>query len=184
MVSKKNIENSEKGLKFDEEKIRFDLIPGDALEALAKVYTYGTKKYSAQNWRKGLEWSRVFGALMRHAWAFWRGEEIDEESGLPHIMQAAWACFSLHVYSKTRREFDDRIKDLVVEHDYPIKPGWYKHFKGETYLVVDVAKHTETEEVMVVYQSGKGDTWCRPMSMFMEKVEHEGNEIPRFERVK
>ena len=115
ILEKQEESKVEPGTKTDDGKVRFDLIPGDALYSLAEVYTYGSLKYADNNWRKGMSWSRVFGGLMRHAWAFWRGEEIDEESGLPHIMQAAFACFTLYVYSSTRNEFDDRIKDLVIE---------------------------------------------------------------------
>ena len=176
----------EAGTKTDFGKAKFELIPGDALEALAEVYTYGTIKYAPNNWRKGISWSRIFGGIMRHAWAFWRGEEIDEESGLPHIMQAAWGCFTLHCYSKTRPEFDNRIKDLVDSEsivgvwEWPIKPGWYKHFKGRRYQVIDVAKDSENLKPMVIYQDPANDTWCRPMDMFLETVEYEGKEVLRF----
>lgn len=64
------------------------------------------------NWRKGMKWGRVFGALMRHAWAFWRGEDIDKESGHPHMAHAAWQCLTLMNYCKTHPELDDRVKDL------------------------------------------------------------------------
>ena len=100
------------GAKFDLGKNRYDLIPGDALDALVAVYTYGTKKYDDNNWRKGIKWGRIFGALMRHAWAFWRGEEFDKESGLPHMAHAAWQCMTLLNYCKTHPELDDRVKDL------------------------------------------------------------------------
>ena len=53
--------------------------------------------------------------------------------------------------------------------------GIYKHFKGDYYLVVDIAKYSETEEDCVVYRSlyGKGQLWVRPMSMFLSEVDHE-----------
>ncbi len=53
--------------------------------------------------------------------------------------------------------------------------GIYKHFKGDYYLVVDVAKNSETEEKYVVYRSlyGNGDLWIRPIDMFLSEVDHE-----------
>lgn len=53
--------------------------------------------------------------------------------------------------------------------------GIYKHFKGDYYLVVDVATHSETEEKCVVYRSlyGDGNLWVRPLDMFFSEVDHE-----------
>lgn len=96
------------GTKYDIGKSRYDLIDPYALEQVIKIYTFGCNKYEDHNWRKGMKWSRVFGALMRHCWAFWRGEEIDPESKLPHMAHAAWNCLTLINYSKYRKEFDDR----------------------------------------------------------------------------
>ena len=57
-----------------------------------------------------------------------------------------------------------------------LKKGKYKHYKGSMYEVLDVARHSETEEWMVVYKTLYGDfsTWVRPYEMFVEKVEVEG----------
>lgn len=98
----------DKAIKADDGKARYDLIPGGPLEDLAQVYTMGAKKYADRNWEKGLSWSRVFAAIMRHLWAFWRGEDRDKESGLPHVIHAAWGCFAIAEYMKTKRELDDR----------------------------------------------------------------------------
>lgn len=62
-----------------------------------------------------------------------------------------------------------------------LKPGKYKHFKRNFYEVICVAKHSETEEPMVVYKSEKnGSFWVRPLTMFTEKVKHNGQIIDRF----
>lgn len=62
------------------------------------------------------------------------------------------------------------------------KPGVYRHFKGAEYLVHGVARHSETDEPLVVYQPlyGERGWWVRPLGMFVEVVEHEGVEQPRF----
>lgn len=63
-----------------------------------------------------------------------------------------------------------------------IKPGRYKHYKGKEYEVFNVARHSETEEEMVVYRCLYGDFswWVRPLSMFKETVEVNGESILRF----
>jgi len=106
---KRGEQMTEEGMKFDDGKVRYDLIDSYALDELTKIYTFGSKKYADNNWRKGFKWGRIFGALMRHSWAFWRGEELDEESGLPHMAHAAWCCFTLMNFSKFKIGEDDRI---------------------------------------------------------------------------
>lgn len=96
------------GAKFDTGKTRYDLVTPIGLRAVADIYTMGAAKYADHNWRKGIAWSRVFAAVMRHLWAFWCGEDNDPESGLPHVAHAAWGCLALTDYMSTRREFDDR----------------------------------------------------------------------------
>lgn len=66
-----------------------------------------------------------------------------------------------------------------------IDPGVYEHCKGHRYEVLTTARHSETEEWVVVYRQLYGDhgTWVRPAAMFTESVEHEGRRVPRFRRV-
>ena len=66
-----------------------------------------------------------------------------------------------------------------------IQAGVYRHYKGNTYQVIGIAKHSETEEDLVVYRAlyGAFGLWVRPLEMFCEKVEIEGEIVPRFELV-
>jgi hypothetical protein len=67
--------------------------------------------------------------------------------------------------------------------DNKIKLGKYRHFKGLECEVTDVARHSETLEEMVVYRetgSGEEQIWVRPLKMFLEEVEVNGEKIPRF----
>lgn len=64
-----------------------------------------------------------------------------------------------------------------------VKPGRYRHYKGNFYEVMGVARHSETEEELVVYRCLYGDfsLWARPLAMFTETVEVDGRQVPRFE---
>ena len=107
----KNSEQNE-GVKYDYGKLRYDLIAAHSLNELAKVYTMGAEKYEDNNWRKGLKWGRIFGATMRHLWAFWRGEDIDPESELPHLHHALCNLAFLSAENdnpKKYKKFDDRV---------------------------------------------------------------------------
>jgi len=68
------------------------------------------------------------------------------------------------------------------ESQNPIPLGRYRHYKGNDYSVVGFARHSETEEVMVLYVPlyGDGGYWVRPLSMFTESVEIDGKTLPRF----
>ncbi|WP_421863873.1 DUF1653 domain-containing protein [Motiliproteus sp.] len=61
-------------------------------------------------------------------------------------------------------------------------PGLYRHYKGNEYRVIGTAVHSETEELLVVYQPQYGDRklWVRPLEMFVETVRVDGAEVLRF----
>lgn len=103
-------QREEPALRYDAGKVRYELIPADALEELAKVYSRGASKYADRNWEKGMSWSRCFGSLMRHSWKFWSGERDDPETGCHHMAMAAWNCFALLTYSLRAVGTDDRAK--------------------------------------------------------------------------
>ena len=75
------------GLKFDDGKLRWDLLPLDCIEDLVKILTFGANKYGVNNWQK-VEEDRYFAALMRHLVASRLGESNDSESGLSHLSHA------------------------------------------------------------------------------------------------
>ena len=98
------------GVKFDNDKNRYDLLAYDSLDKIVQVYTFGAKKYNDWNWAKGMKWGRVFGAIQRHLTAFWQGEDLDPESKLPHLSHAGWGILTLLNYMDTKPELDDRYK--------------------------------------------------------------------------
>lgn len=63
-----------------------------------------------------------------------------------------------------------------------LQPGIYRHYKGQQYRVMGVARHSETEEQLVVYQAlyGEYGLWVRPLCMFTETVDVDGEQISRF----
>jgi len=69
--------------------------------------------------------------------------------------------------------------------DMELQKGRYKHYKGNMYEVLGTARHSETEEWMVVYKTLYGDfsTWVRPYEMFTSTVEVDGKMVPRFEYI-
>lgn len=94
-------------LKFDEAKVRIELVDPLAMEGLAKVLDFGAKKYAVDNWRAGFPYSRIIGSLERHLNAIKRGELTDGESGLPHIDHVGANWMFLSYFMKARPDLND-----------------------------------------------------------------------------
>jgi hypothetical protein len=85
------------GRKFDGGKLMYGLLPPLALEETVKVLTFGAQKYEPDNWQFVPDSKRrYFDALQRHLWAWKQGEQIDQESGLPHLAHAM--CCLMFLY--------------------------------------------------------------------------------------
>lgn len=98
------------GLKFDSEKPDLTLVPTHLSEAVARVMMFGASKYGRNNWRLGMEHHRLLAATMRHINKFLRGEEFDEESGMPHLWHAACDLAFLIEYQQENIGLDDLRK--------------------------------------------------------------------------
>lgn len=96
------------GLKYDSGKPRMDLLDPAALEGVAAVLTFGAEKYAAHNWRNGINVSRLIAASYRHLGAINQGEDIDPESGLPHVDHLGCCVMFLRWMLVNRPERDDR----------------------------------------------------------------------------
>lgn len=94
--------------KYDDGKNRLELIPPEAIFGLGEVLTFGAKKYNDRNWEKGMKWSRVFGAAMRHLWKWWWTKKPDEETGLSHLKHALCCVAFLVAYEERKVGEDDR----------------------------------------------------------------------------
>jgi len=98
------------GYKDKEGKIQLSLLPVEALEFIAMVSTQGAKRVAPRNWERGMNWSEVFDALLRHLFAYWRGEDIDPKHGLPHLAHAGFWLLALLDFFIKGRGVDDRPK--------------------------------------------------------------------------
>lgn len=95
-------------LRFNENKVRYDLLPPYAIHQLACVMTKGAEKYAPINWEKGMEWSKCLASLKRHIAKFEMGIDNDEETGLLHLAHAMTNCAFLIEYYKIYPQGDDR----------------------------------------------------------------------------
>jgi deoxycytidylate deaminase len=89
-------------LKFDQDKIRYDLVPPSFIKAIARVYTYGARKYKENNWQKTPTAEKSYmGAAMRHIEAWRAGEINDPDTGMNHLAHAATnLSFLIHLETK------------------------------------------------------------------------------------
>jgi hypothetical protein len=105
---------SEQGKKYDNGKPAMGLIPPLALEAEALVWSFGQGKYDAFNWTKGIKYTRILGAMLRHTTAIMRGEDVDAESGQLHAAHVRCCAAMLIEFSMTHRDdLDDRIYSKI-----------------------------------------------------------------------
>jgi hypothetical protein len=97
-------------VKNDAGKLRYDLVPYDALDEIVAVFNYGAAKYADRNWESGFTFGRPIAAAFRHLSAWARGEEKDPESGLSHLAHAACNILFLIAFQLRGVGTDDRTK--------------------------------------------------------------------------
>jgi hypothetical protein len=102
------------GARFNDGKPDFSLLPLCTLEDEMRVWAYGEKKYARFNWAKGMRWSIPLACILRHLSAWQRGEDLDPESGLPHLAHISCNLRMLTLYAKTYPEGDDRPKQWLA----------------------------------------------------------------------
>jgi hypothetical protein len=105
------------GLKYDNGKIRVDLLPVRALLEVGKVVTFGAAKYEENNWQNVRPCRRYYAAALRHLWARALGERIDPESGLPHLAHAA-CCVLFLLSGEVGHDPIDGFDERLTEDDY------------------------------------------------------------------
>jgi hypothetical protein len=98
------------GTKFDQGKLRWDLVPPE-FEEVVKVLTYGATKYADRNWEQGISYGRLIAATFRHIWSWIKGDRNDSETGIHHLAHACCDVLFLLTYEQRgMKEFDDRTK--------------------------------------------------------------------------
>ena len=96
------------GKKFDADKNRLDLIPMQVMEEIGKVLTIGAQKYGKDNWKKGMKWSRLQAAALRHYSQWSQKEAKDPETGLSHLAHMMTNILFLMWYEMNQGGEDDR----------------------------------------------------------------------------
>lgn len=147
------------GKKYDEGKIRYDLIPPEAKRAMAAQFTHGAEKYGDRNWEEGLHFGRLVRAVDGHLTDWWAGEDLDEE-GRPHLHGALTSLAMLVslVERHPNSEWDNRpvkvsrpdvIRIPYVENTIPIvyNPEVFQDF--EVRLLPDQNPHISPVETSV-----------------------------------
>ncbi len=121
-------------VKADQAKARMDLLPPKVLEGVAQVLAFGAKKYAAWNWVKAPAYGRYFAAVQRHLAAWQAGEDLDPETGLPHLHHALCSLMFLAELQRLGEAQDDRPTDArlraeakpAVQRETPDDELWMK----------------------------------------------------------
>lgn len=119
------------GTKYDQEKPKMEYLSSVWIEDVARVLSFGAKKYAAHNWRQGIAQSRLLGAALRHIFTYLKGEDLDPETGLSHLAHASCCLMFARELRDTRPDLDDRYKINEVtskdaaswkvgKHEFPI----------------------------------------------------------------
>lgn len=106
----------EQALRYNEGKTRFSMLCWPALEGTSRVFMFGAKKYSENNWKKGIKYNVGMDSVMRHCIAFINNEDNDPESGLFHLYHAI-ASLMIVIWTYLmldKNTFDDRYKPPSV----------------------------------------------------------------------
>lgn len=114
--------NAPTGIKHDNGKLPMHLLDRHALEQIAAVLQHGADKYAAENWRGGIEYTRLIAATLRHVMAISDGEDTDPESNLPHAAHACCCLMFLMWMMKHRPDLDDRYANTKAMAEITNKP--------------------------------------------------------------
>lgn len=117
------------GTKYDQGKVRMDLVPWNVVREIAKVLTFGAGKYGDYNWQ-GLDepkdQARVFAALHRHLTAWWEGEAADEETGLSHLAHAGCCLFFLLWFELSGRPYRQDERPMTADEIQSAMTAYYR----------------------------------------------------------
>jgi len=104
-----------KALRYNTGKLEWTLIDFESLEPMVKVLMFGAHKYAPNNWKKGQTYTTIIDCTIRHLTAILRGEDIDPDSGEPHIGHVQCNAMFLSYMMKHKPDFDNRYKEPPVD---------------------------------------------------------------------
>ena len=99
---------SEEAMRFNDGKVEWSLVDFKSIEPLARVLEFGAQKYARNNWKKGMDVTKMMESLLRHAFSFLSGETEDQESGITHIGHIMCNCMFIQYMMDNKPERDDR----------------------------------------------------------------------------
>ena len=110
MKKQKNTNTKGGAIRYSSKKLPWRLLPWDAMTEVVKVYAWGCLKYDARNWEKGLSFDETYDSMMRHAKAWYLGEERNKDDGnVYHLAQVVWNALALLAFTlRGQKELDDR----------------------------------------------------------------------------
>lgn len=155
------------GARFNANKPEFHQLPLFSLVGVIRILEYGAKKYAPGNWLKGQPWTVPFDSMMRHMAAWQRGEELDSESGLPHLDHALCNLIFLSAYRDVYPEGDNRwpamqeggiptkeTKDNVDRRESEEHRGESAGVDGDRPAATELAGGAERGEDVTFYATG------------------------------
>jgi len=120
------------GMRFNSNKAELHQVPTSVINGIAKVLMYGAQKYEKGNFRRGMKWTVPYDCLTRHMMLWLDGQELDEESGLPHLYHAAANIAMLIEFSETCPELDDRFKGGINEYKDSFAKHEFKSYESKS----------------------------------------------------
>lgn len=124
---------SGQGKRYNQSKLKWSLVSWRALEPMVEVLMFGAKKYSPNNWKKGLSWTETCESLQRHLNAFIDGEDNDQESKLSHVGHILCNAMFLSYMYLFRKDMDDRYLDeTIIGHDLKLDQELKGKIKNES----------------------------------------------------
>lgn len=163
------------GVKHDAEKPDMSLLSSIAMVKISEIMTFGKRKYSANNWRGGIAYSRLLAATLRHVFAYLGGQSTDPETGKSHLAHASCCLMMMLEFEETRPDLDDRYKGAptsVPERSLPNTPDPFAvgdlivpQHGGEVFTVAGFFYDKELKQVMFI-QDGNGRLYQADSSLY------------------
>lgn len=131
------------GVKHDEKKSRMDLLDPEFLLEMGRTMTYGAEKYEDRNWERGISYSRLYAAILRHTLKFWKGETFDRDSGLKALAHVAANAMMLASMAETWDDRPEYVSGIECEDE-----GMFDSDDEVVFINVDREDQAELEEYL------------------------------------